>query len=185
MSREHGAHMGQNHSGATPVLYADLTRTAALLERAREATKKYQDILVAETDGYHAVGPDVPGMGIHYIGPKRGATFDIEHPPILLYERNASLAGGYQLVGVSYLFNAPEGPDGQPVNPPLPKSLVQWHRHENLCVLPDSSVRSEATEAGCTSQGGHFTAETQWMVHAWIWKDSPTGVFAPTNPDIQ
>ena len=32
------------------------------------------------------------------------------------------------------------------------------------------------------ARGGKFTAETQWMIHAWIWKDSPTGVFSPTHP---
>jgi hypothetical protein len=23
-----------------------------------------------------------------------------------------------------------------------------------------------------------------WMVHAWIWKDIPAGVFSPINPDV-
>ena len=65
------------------------------------------------------------------------------------------------------------------------KVLAQWHRHSNICVLADRSAHTNLSESQCTTQGGHFTAETQWMIHAWIWKDSPTGVFAPTNPTVQ
>jgi len=52
-------------------------------------------------------------------------------------------------------------------------------------VLPDRSTPSGLDEDQCKARGGNFTAETQWMVHAWIWKDSPTGVFSPTNPTVQ
>ena len=184
-SSGHEMNMSAAHGVAAPVSYDDLTHTAALLEKARTGTRKYQDVRVAEADGYHAIGPDVPGMGIHYAGPKGRSVFDAAEPPILLYEKSPALPGGYQLVGVSYLFSAPETPDGQPLNPPFPKALAYWHRHENLCVLADNSVRSHLTQEGCSALGGHFTAETQWMVHAWIWKESPTGVFSPTNPKVQ
>ncbi len=185
MHREHGMSMEHDHGASVAISYDELTRTASMLEAARRATDKYHDLCVAEAEGYHAIGPDVPGMGIHYIATNGSPMFDIERPPILLYERDASVPGGSRLVGVSYLFNAPEGPDGQPVNPPLPKALVHWHRHSNLCVLPDRSVRSHTTESECTALGGNFTAESQWMFHAWIWKDSPTGLFAGTNPNVQ
>ncbi len=108
-----------------------------------------------------------------------------QHPSILLYEKDPSAAGGYLLVGVSYLLNAPEGADGQPPDSPFPKSLASWHRHANICVLADRSVKSSLTADQCASQGGNFTAETQWMIHAWIWKDSPAGVFSPTNRAVR
>jgi hypothetical protein len=177
--------MDHQHGLAVPVSYAELTRTAALLETARHATEKYKDVRTAEADGYKAIGPDVPGMGIHFVGPYGGSSFDVERPTILLYEKDSSAVGGYGLVGVSYLFTAVEGPDGQPENPPFPKALAQWHRHTNICVLADRSAHTNLSESQCTTQGGHFTAETQWMIHAWIWKESPTGVFAPTNPTVQ
>ena len=187
MSHDHdmGVSHGHDQGAAVPVTFSDLTQTAAMLEKARHATEKYKDVRVAEADGYQAIGPDVPGMGIHYVGSKGGASFDIEQPPILLYEKNPSVAGGFELVGVSYFFSAAAGPDGQPQGAPFPKTLAQWHRHANLCVLADRSVRSHLSESDCAAQGGNFTLETQWMVHAWIWKDSPTGVFAPTNPSVQ
>lgn len=186
--------MHHGHSAGIPISYAELKDTVTSLERARQATAKYQDVRVAEADGYQAIGPDVPGMGIHYVrtkkearadGSREEAAFDVEQPPILLYENNPSAAGGYALVGVSYLLRAPEGPDGQPLNSPFPKALATWHRHENICVLPDRSTPKGLTEDQCRQRGGRFTEETEWMVHAWIWKDSPLGVFSPTNPAVR
>lgn len=179
-------HSNHVHATGTPVSYAELKDTVAILDRARKATEKYQDVRLAREDGYQATGPDVPGMGIHFVRTNRHSlAFDAEQPPILLYENNASVPGGYSLVGVSYLLAAPEGPDGQPLNSPFPKSLAAWHRHENICVLPDRSTNMQLTEKQCTERNGHFSAETPWMVHAWIWKESPLGVFSPTNPAVR
>jgi len=180
----HQMAMEHEHGSSVPITYDELTKTASLLETARKATAKYQDIKVAEADGFRAMGPEVPGMGLHYVGQHSGI-FDIEHPSILLYEKSATTAGGYALVGVSYLLTAEADADGQPKNPPFPKSLASWHRHANLCVFPDRSVRGNLSENDCVAQGGRFNALTQWMVHAWIWKDSPTGVFSPNNPNVQ
>lgn len=175
---------GHEPAASVRLSYQDLTKTAAMLETARNATAKYQDVRVAEAEGFRAIGPDVPGMGIHFVGPHRNS-FDIAHPDILLYEKNPSAPSGFSLVGVSYLLNAETDTDGQPKNPPFPKLLATWHRHSNLCVFPDRSVRTDLSQGDCTTQGGRFSALTQWMVHAWIWKDSPDGVFSPTNPDVQ
>jgi hypothetical protein len=184
MSDHAGMHMDHEHSAGPAITFAEMKETVAALDEARRATEKYRDVRTAAMDGYEAIGPDVPGMGIHYVRRRGGSdAFDLEHPPILLYEKNSS--GGYSLVGVSYLLRAPASADGQPENPPFPKSLAKWHRHENICVLPDNSTPQGLTDEQCTVKGGHFTAETQWMVHAWIWKESPTGVFAPTNPTVQ
>jgi hypothetical protein len=171
---------GHDHGLAVPVSYSGLTKTAALLEKARRAPEKYKDVHLAAADGYQAIGPDVPGMGIHYIGSKGGAG----QPPILLHEKDPSVAGGYQRVGVRSLLSAVEGPDGQPQEGPFPKALAPWHRHANNCVLADRSVRSHLSDNQCSAQGGHFPAKSQWMVDAWIWKDSPAD-FAPTNPSVQ
>jgi len=191
-------HMETSHehsmAAAPPVTFAELEATAAQLEKARRATEKYRNVQEAEADGYKAIGPDVPGMGIHYVhvqhdhrsnAGSQAAGFDVEHPDILLYEKNTASPGGYTLVGVSYLLNAEADSDGQPKNPPFPKSLASWHRHSDLCVLPDRSVKGQLSSEQCKAQGGRFTELTQWMVHAWIWKDSPAGVFSPTNPTVQ
>jgi hypothetical protein len=43
----------------------------------------------------------------------------------------------------------------------------------------------QVSQVDCQQQGGRFIAETDWMVHTWIWQDSPAGVLSPTNPDVQ
>src|ERR1700686_5919634 len=81
MEHQHDAMaMGHDHHMGTsaPVTYVELEKTAALLQSARQATEKYRDVRVAETDGYHAIGPDVPGMGIHYVRPY-GSNFAVAH----------------------------------------------------------------------------------------------------------
>jgi hypothetical protein len=187
MAMEHESHM------TPPVTLAELEATASQLDKAKRATEKYQDLRVAEADGYRAFGPDVPGMGVHYVRVvedrfrpgSRSSDFDFEHPAILLYEKEASSPSGYSLVGVSYLLGGDADADGQPRNPPFPKSLAYWHRHSNVCLFPDRSVKGNLTADQCDSEGGHFIALTQWMIHVWIWKDNPTGVFSPTNPNVQ
>jgi len=170
---------------ALAITYAELVQTAEQLAAARRATEKYQDVHVAEAAGYHAIGPNVPGMGMHYVREGHRPAFSITEPPILLYERDEAAPGGLRLVGVSYLLVAAAGEDGQPVNPPLPKALATWHTHNNVCVLPDNNAVVDLTEPQCTTRGGRFTAETSWMLHAWIWKDSPAGVFSTTNPLVK
>ena len=174
--------MNPSHAAGAPVSYAELKNTVALLDRAQQATAKYQDVHVAEADGYQVVGPDIPGMGVHFVLTLEPKGFDIEKPPILLYQKTSS---GYTLAGVSYLWDAAEGPDGQPLNPPFPKALALWHRHGNICVLPHIENPHGLTEAQCREQGGRFVAKSQWLVHAWIWKDNPSGVFSAENPALQ
>src|SRR5262245_44322843 len=177
---------GHAHGAPVPAItYTELEQTAQQLAAARRATEKYQAVLSAEADGYRAVGPNVPGMGIHYVRQGDPQRFSITEPPILLYERDPGAPGGLRLIGVSYLFVAPADADGQPANPPFPKALASWHKHNNVCVLPDDSASVDLGETQCTSRGGRLTAEPIWMVHAWIWKDSPTGLFSPTNPLVK
>ena len=194
----HASHRGQtpsspmagtsthSHGAAVPpITFAELKQTAQQLDAARKATEKYQDVRAAEAAGYRAVGPNVTGMGVHYVRQTDHQYFSITEPPILLYERDLGEQGGLRLVGVSYLLVAPSDTDGQPANPPFPKALAAWHKHNNVCVLPDNSASVDLTASQCTARGGRFTAETSWMVHAWIWKDSPAGVFSPTNPLVK
>ncbi|MBV9884988.1 MAG: hypothetical protein JO119_00420 [Acidobacteria bacterium] len=173
------------HTNGAALTYAELQNTAAELERARKATEKYKDVQAAEGAGYQALGGEVPGMGVHYVLTMEPDHFDVEKPPILLYVKDAASTGGYTLGGVGYLWNGPDGSDGQPANPPFPKSLAVWHKHDNVCMLPHLDNPHGLTEAQCTEKGGHFVAKTQWLVHAWIWKDNPTGIFSAENPAVR
>jgi hypothetical protein len=92
-----------------------------------------------------------------------------------------------QLVGIGWLLDAPAGPNGQSATNSFPAALAVWHKHENLCLLPadGGTVDLGPTSPNCRERDGRFMAETLWMVHAWIWKDIPAGVFSPINPDVQ
>lgn len=186
-SASHGTSASEGHEhGTTPpaVTFAELRETADRLATARRATERFQDVGAAKAAGYQAIGPYVPGMGVHYVRSAREQGFDVANPPILLYERDAA-SGGLRLAGVSYLVVSPADNTGQPAMSPFPKTLVRWHKHNNICVLPDHSATADLPAAVCRARGGQFTAETSWMLHAWIWKESPNGVFGFINPLVK
>ncbi len=66
-----------SHSGAAPISYTEMKNTVAELERARQATAKYQDVRVAEADGYQALGGEFPGMGAHFVRTMEVSNFEI------------------------------------------------------------------------------------------------------------
>ncbi len=174
------------HGGEYPAAlsFQQLKNTVAQLEQIRQATSKYRDVKVAQADGYMGAGPEVRYMGVHFLRELEPKTFNLLKPSMLCYEKDSSRPDGFSLVGVVYLLESPEGPDGQPVNNPFPKPLAVWHRHPNVCVLATPSNKldhtNKLTEPECRARGGHFL--TEWMIHAWVWKDSPLGVFSPKNP---
>lgn len=175
---------GHNHThedeyGAS-ISFAELKKTVDQLDRVRQATAKYKNVKVAEADGYEGQGEELKGMGVHFVREMEPASFDLEKPPMLVYEKSPTSPDSFNLVGVVYLMKGDEGPDGQPVNNPFPKPLAIWHKHSNVCQLSKRDHVTKLSEEECKRRGGHFN--TEWMIHAWIWKDSPRGVFSPKNP---
>ncbi|HEU5053240.1 MAG TPA: hypothetical protein VFT78_09015 [Hanamia sp.] len=71
------------------------------LQQARVATAKYKHIENAIADGYQDIHVDVDNMGHHYMKVSLvNGTFDISHPQILVYNKDAR--GVEQLVAVEY-----------------------------------------------------------------------------------
>jgi hypothetical protein len=159
VSHDHGSQtsppataMAGGHAHGSPVpaiTFAELEQTVHRLAAARQATEKYQDVRTAEAAGYRPVGPNVPGMGLHYVRQTDLQHFSITDPPILLYERDAAASGSLRLIGVSYLLVAPGDADGQPVNPPFPKARHNVHR---------GVVDSPRRRAGWCTRGSGRTA---------------------------
>ena len=125
----------------------------------------------------------MPGLGLHLARVASALTgaFDFAHPNVLLYQPTRS--GGLELVGVAYSVPhtgawATDPPDG------FPGGQDVWHYHTNLCFLSDGSVTITPDRPSCTGRGGYFQAQTPWLLHAWIWKANPTGVFTEYNPDV-
>ena len=73
---------------------------AAFVEKARQATSKYQDQSVAILDGYRRIGRDFPAMGEHWIkiGLLFDGKFDAAHPEMLAYATDPESRGSLALL---------------------------------------------------------------------------------------
>ena len=158
-----------------PVAAQDAKKFSPELQRAREALDKYKDPVVAVHDGYWStVGcvtypkaggqGEVPyklgGMGVHFVNfGLLGKALDPLKPQILVYE---PVGGKLQLVAAEWFVPiSPEVKDrpqlfGQPFDGPM-------EGHHPL-----------------QPKGLHH-----YDLHVWLWKENPSGMFAPTNPKVK
>jgi hypothetical protein len=145
----------------------------AQLDALRQALAKYEDPYVAVRDLYlstvgcvHYSGEKIEGsmeyakgaMGIHSVNVTVQGPPDPSKPNVLIYE---PVGGKLQLVAAEWLVpltaDTKERPSlfGQPFLGPM-------EGHEPL--IPKGFV--------------HYD------LHAWLFKDNPLGMFAPTNPNV-
>lgn len=173
-----------SHGSEVPVSWEQLQAANSILATARDATAKYQDVAVARADGYVQVTQVVPGLGAHFVNAPLLASgrFDPEHPSILLYDQRAD--GSWEFVGVSWTSPKRFGNDTPPESAFGP--LATWHYHTGLCfgARAGSPIVSASDATACRSAGGVWSRETPWMVHAWIFRASPEGVFSHENSTI-
>jgi hypothetical protein len=129
----------------------------------RAATARYHSVTQALRAGYSpgpmpvCVSSPLGGMGYHFENQAlmTDSVLDPRRPEMLLYERKAN--GKFRLTGVEYYLEA-----------------------------------DRATEApalfGHTFQGPmaahHPGMETHYDLHAWIWKQNQSGMFAEWNPRV-
>ncbi len=178
-SDEGQAAFGHQHGTPGPTTPAEAEQRDQMLAQAKAATAKFQDISVAKAAGYRQVTQFIPGLGLHLVNLKLSdQVFDPAHPQVLLYEPDGT--GGYTLVGVSYLSrHTTETPPAG-----FPGGGDVWHYHQNLCFLGDGSVTIAPSASACASKHGYFQAQTDWMLHVWIWRTNPNGVFTEFNPAV-
>jgi len=171
---------GHSHGQLGPTTDQEARATVAMLDAARHATARFRDIQVAKAAGYRQVTQFIPTLGLHMVNLKLmyGGRFDPVHPPILLYQPTPS--GGLELVGVAY--SMPQRGPSPPVG--FPGGDDVWHYHTNLCFLPGGDVTVAPSGAACRANRGVFQAKTAWLLHAWIWKTNPNGVFTEANPEV-
>jgi hypothetical protein len=158
----------QAQAGKGPALTPALAATRAALD-------KYKDPMQAVRDGYFstvaciefhpgAAGHDHmeyrPGaMGVHFLNVSNiGPTLDSLRPQVLMYE---------------------------PVGDKLVLAGAEW-------FVPVAVAKTPPTLFGQTLMGpmeGHapiMPADLHhWDLHVWLWKDSPNGVFSPTNASVK
>jgi hypothetical protein len=180
-SAEGASVLGHVHGSPGVVTAAERVVLDRQLAAAKKATARYRDIAVARADGYRQVTQFIPGLGLHLANlgiPNR--TFDAARPNVLLYMPNGR--GGLELAGVAYsIVRSPAWPDGPPG---FAGGSDVWHYHNDLCFLPGGQVSIAPSQAACSSRGGFFQARTAWLLHAWIWKPNPRGVFTEYNPNV-
>ena len=126
------------------------------VEQVKNATTKYTDFSLAESEGFVDVSGYVPQMGHHYMLMSRvDDKFEVEKPEILLYAPDAN--GNMEFLGVEYsiLVDDPENPGNPPEG--FTGDQDQWHFREELA---------------------------QWQLHVWTVKDNPDGIFASHNPEL-
>lgn len=137
------------------------------LATLRRATAGYHNIDAALEDGFLAPPPEAcvaappGGMGFHYVNPAHmDLTIDPTMPEAVLYEPMGN--GKLRLVAVEFLVH---GDSWDAVNADPPSFAGQ--------PFDPPSDRS------ATAPPGPF-----YTLHVWIWKNNPSGMFAPFNPRV-
>ncbi len=166
-------------ANAAPVTEDNLHFADDFLVKAKAQTAKYQEVAAAQADGYIQITPDLPLIGAHFFNAANVGSLDPARPGILLYERDS--AGGWKLVGLAYMLPKQPGVDIPPDTPF--GGLAHWHYHTDLCFRPGAQVSIAKSAGECG--GGLYVPETPWLLHVWVWKDSPEGVFNHANSLLQ
>jgi hypothetical protein len=131
----------------------------ALVTTVREATERFQDVTVAEAEGYHLAfgcvsGPDSGAMGLHYVNMALvgDGELDATRPEIVIYEPRPN--GRLKLIGADYLVFADAWDKKGIGTPQLGGQLLHLFESPNRFGLP-----------------------AFYTLHVWAWKENPTGMF--------
>jgi len=171
------------YSRSRPLTPADSIRAAQVINELRQAIAKYQDVKVAEADGYKMFAPEIKNQPQYHFTKGWNAMrnqfgFDPARPTSLLYKKDAQ--GQLRLIGAMY--TASKGTSEDDLDKRVPLSVARWHRHVNWCIPPRSQKErwyetrngkpifgplGVATKEECNAASGRFIAQAfGWMVHA-------------------
>jgi hypothetical protein len=153
----------------TIILIAAALATAAFaggrsdLARLRAATNQFHKTERAQAAGYDLVSgldhcfdnPGIGGMGYHYINADMlDTTVDPLQPEAMVYAPGPN--GKLKLAAVEFIVPAEAWDEAGMANPPSAYGH-SFHLNETLGV---------------------------YVLHAWIWKNNPSGVFEDWNPKV-
>jgi hypothetical protein len=160
------------HSHALAPQNTELTadqasKAKSLLKKVRDATERFQNVEVAEADGYQllfgCVSGDTSGaMGLHYVNMDLVTKGEVKlnHPQIVIYEPTPD--GRVRLTGADYLILAEGWDKNHPGDPPqLMGQLFHLFDAPNRFGLP-----------------------AFYTLHVWAWKDNPNGAFVNWHPKV-
>lgn len=148
--------------------------TRAELEAGAErAAMRFSDSRAASLAGYRPVGPDFPGMGVHWVHVPTlmSRSLDPDRPAVLCYTR---FEGRTMLVNVAYAV-AVAGDEPPPAIPGIPPEL--WHVHRG--TVADEMLHPHGHDRGRVGPDAESGAGVR-MVHVWV-VPNPHGVLAQHN----
>ena len=171
------------YSSTRPLTPADSVRATEVINELRQAVARYQDVRLAEADGYKMFAPHLKNQPQYHFTKNWNAVrnqfgFDPARPTSLLYRRNER----GELVLVGAMYTASKRTSEAELDKRVPLSVARWHRHVNWCV-PKRSQKDRwfelkdgrpvfgplgvSTEQDCKAAGGRFIPQAfGWMVHA-------------------
>lgn len=171
------------YSNPRPLTPADSVRAAQVINELRQAIARYQDVNVAEADGYRMFAPQIKNQPQYHFTKGWNAIrnqwgFDPARPTSLLYTKDTQ--GKFHLIGAMYTASRRTSEDD--LDKRIPLSVARWHRHVNWCVparnakerwyetkdgRPIFGPLGVATKEECKAANGRFIPQAfGWMVHA-------------------
>jgi hypothetical protein len=151
------------HHDSSPALSTEAT---ALIQTVRDSTERFQDVTVAEKEGYLlqfgcVSGPDSGAMGLHFVNGAlvNSGVIDARHPQIVIYEPTPS--GSLKLIGADFLVIASVWDASHSGPPELMGQLFHYFEAPNRFGLP-----------------------AFYTLHVWAWKDNPNGAFVNWHPNV-
>jgi hypothetical protein len=124
------------------------------LQQARAATARYRNIANATRDGYSDINVIKENMGYHFMRSEIVNAVFEVRKPEILVY-NKHEDGQFELVAVEYAVPIDLTPDKAPAG--FTGTRDVWERNTDFGL---------------------------WLLHAWVWKHNPEGVFNPTNPSV-
>ena len=164
LAQDHDTHMMSSQH--QPQTAEQKKQENALVKIVQDATRRFRNVSVAESEEYHLLfgcvsGGDYGAMGLHFVNMKLvgDGKIDARTPDILLYEPTSN--GGLRLTGADYLVFAADWNKDHAHAPELNGQLFHFFEAPNRFGLPPF-----------------------YTLHVWAWKDNPNGTFTNWNPAV-
>ncbi len=150
-------------SNQTHMNHQVATLSATSVQALMRSTNRFHNLSDAQAEGYAIFGgcfadSTLGGMGQHYANNAfiADSTIQLRKPELLLYE---NVNGQDQLVAVEYIVFVDE-----------------WHAagHTAPPRLFDTDFHINST----------LLAKPFYLLHAWVWKDNPSGLLSDWNPRV-
>ncbi len=140
---------------------------------ALRAVERYRTPAQATLDGYRSVGPDFPGMGVHWLNMSSliGGKLDPDRPTLLCY---IEIDGSPVLVNVAHGM-ALLGGQHPPTVAGLPPD--PWHEHYGTV---EEEMTRPGGHAGSGQEEARKTGARVVLFHVWT-TPNPAGSFAQHN----